>query len=70
MRVLKGEFLQAFAGRIINIHPSLLPSFPGFAGLEAGTGIWCKSDRLHSSLCGRRYRLRSDYWPTDCAGPG
>jgi phosphoribosylglycinamide formyltransferase-1 len=29
MRVLKGEFLQAFAGRIINIHPSLLPSFPG-----------------------------------------
>ena len=29
MRVLKDEFLSAFAGRIINIHPSLLPSFPG-----------------------------------------
>jgi phosphoribosylglycinamide formyltransferase-1 len=29
MRVLKGEFLKAFEGRIINIHPSLLPSFPG-----------------------------------------
>jgi phosphoribosylglycinamide formyltransferase 1 len=29
MRVLKGEFLQAFEGRIVNIHPSLLPSFPG-----------------------------------------
>lgn len=29
MRVLKGEFLRAFTGRIINIHPSLLPSFPG-----------------------------------------
>jgi phosphoribosylglycinamide formyltransferase-1 len=29
MRVLKGQFLQAFAGRIVNIHPSLLPSFPG-----------------------------------------
>ena len=29
MRVLKEGFLQAFAGRIINIHPSLLPSFPG-----------------------------------------
>lgn len=29
MRVLKGEFLAAFEGRIINIHPSLLPSFPG-----------------------------------------
>jgi phosphoribosylglycinamide formyltransferase-1 len=29
MRVLKDAFLNAFAGRIINIHPSLLPSFPG-----------------------------------------
>ena len=29
MRILKGEFLRAFAGRVINIHPSLLPSFPG-----------------------------------------
>ena len=29
MRVLKGEFLRAFEGRILNIHPSLLPSFPG-----------------------------------------
>jgi phosphoribosylglycinamide formyltransferase-1 len=29
MRVLKGEFLRAFAGRVINIHPSLLPAFPG-----------------------------------------
>ncbi len=29
MRVLKGEFLQTFEGRIVNIHPSLLPAFPG-----------------------------------------
>lgn len=29
MRVLKGAFLRAFEGRIVNIHPSLLPSFPG-----------------------------------------
>ena len=29
MRVLKGEFLRAFEGRIVNIHPSLLPCFPG-----------------------------------------
>ncbi len=29
MRVLKGDFLRAFEGRIINIHPSLLPAFPG-----------------------------------------
>lgn len=31
MRVLKSVFLQAFEGRIVNIHPSLLPSFPGLA---------------------------------------
>jgi phosphoribosylglycinamide formyltransferase-1 len=29
MRVLKGDFLRAFEGGIVNIHPSLLPSFPG-----------------------------------------
>jgi phosphoribosylglycinamide formyltransferase-1 len=29
MRVLKPGFLGAFAGRIINLHPSLLPEFPG-----------------------------------------
>jgi phosphoribosylglycinamide formyltransferase-1 len=29
MRVLKGDFLRTFEGRIVNIHPSLLPSFPG-----------------------------------------
>jgi len=34
MRVLKDPFLRAFAGRIVNIHPSLLPSFPGLAAWE------------------------------------
>ena len=29
MRVLSREFIEAFRGRILNIHPSLLPSFPG-----------------------------------------
>jgi phosphoribosylglycinamide formyltransferase-1 len=29
MRILKGEFLRAFSGQVINIHPSLLPAFPG-----------------------------------------
>lgn len=29
MRILKGEFLNAFRNRVVNIHPSLLPSFPG-----------------------------------------
>jgi phosphoribosylglycinamide formyltransferase-1 len=33
MRVLKPAFLGAFSRRIINLHPSLLPSFPGLDGI-------------------------------------
>ncbi len=29
MRIIKQPLLTAFAGRILNIHPSLLPAFPG-----------------------------------------
>lgn len=40
MRVLSGELLDAYRGRILNIHPSLLPAFPGLdaqrQALEAG----------------------------------
>ncbi|HEY5792577.1 MAG TPA: phosphoribosylglycinamide formyltransferase [Chthoniobacterales bacterium] len=40
MRVLKAPLLDAFPGKIINIHPSLLPKFRGLAAwkqaLEAG----------------------------------
>lgn len=31
MRIVKHAMLSRFAGRILNIHPSLLPSFPGLA---------------------------------------
>ena len=34
MRVLKEPLLRPFSGRIINIHPSLLPSFPGLKAWE------------------------------------
>ena len=40
MRVLKAPMLNAFPRRIVNIHPSLLPKFPGLEAwrqaLEAG----------------------------------
>jgi phosphoribosylglycinamide formyltransferase-1 len=29
MRILSGHFIRAFPQRILNIHPSLLPAFPG-----------------------------------------
>jgi len=34
MRVIKAGFLNAFAGHIINLHPSLLPAFPGLDGIK------------------------------------
>ncbi len=43
MRVLGSPFLERFPGRIINVHPALLPSFPGHNGpkdaLDAGVRI-------------------------------
>jgi phosphoribosylglycinamide formyltransferase-1 len=37
MRVLTPVFLRAFAGRVVNIHPALLPAFPG---VEAQHQAW------------------------------
>jgi phosphoribosylglycinamide formyltransferase-1 len=43
MRVLTAAFVARFAGRLINIHPSLLPAFPGIythrRALEEGVRI-------------------------------
>mgnify|MGYP002778109851 CR=1 FL=1 len=43
MRLLSDAFLSRFAGRVVNIHPSLLPAFPGLAthkrALEAGVRV-------------------------------
>jgi phosphoribosylglycinamide formyltransferase-1 len=43
MRLLSGQFLRAFAGRVLNIHPSLLPAFPGldaqYQALQHGAKI-------------------------------
>jgi phosphoribosylglycinamide formyltransferase-1 len=40
MRILSAEFVMRFSGRILNIHPSLLPKYPGLhthrRALEAG----------------------------------
>jgi phosphoribosylglycinamide formyltransferase-1 len=43
MRILKPRFIEAFAGRIINLHPSLLPSFPG---LDAIGQAWRRGVKI------------------------
>jgi phosphoribosylglycinamide formyltransferase 1 len=43
LRILTAPFVQHYAGRMLNIHPSLLPSFPGLAthsqALAAGVKV-------------------------------
>ncbi|WP_194723243.1 phosphoribosylglycinamide formyltransferase [Noviherbaspirillum malthae] len=43
MRILTPKFVEHYAGRMLNIHPSLLPSFPGLAthrqALAAGVKV-------------------------------
>ncbi len=34
MRILRAPFIEAFGGRVINLHPSLLPSFKGASGIQ------------------------------------
>ena len=51
MRLLGPEFVAAYRGRILNIHPALLPSFPGLHGQgdAADYGV-----TIPSSPCRRR----------------
>jgi phosphoribosylglycinamide formyltransferase-1 len=37
MRLVSGVLLEAFPGRVLNVHPSLLPAFPG---LDAQRQAW------------------------------
>ena len=39
MSILTGAFLDRFPDRVVNLHPSLLPAFPGHARDRAGAGL-------------------------------
>lgn len=59
LRVLKPPFINAFSGRIINLHPSLLPAFPGLHSIR------------QAYEHGARYSGCTVHWvtPTVDAGP-
>ena len=42
MRILTPEFVAHFAGRLVNIHPSLLPSFAGLHTHQRAIDAGCK----------------------------
>ena len=50
MRIVGKPLIDAFPGKIMNIHPALLPSFPGTAWPEAGSRIWRQDFRMHCTF--------------------
>jgi phosphoribosylglycinamide formyltransferase-1 len=46
MRVLSPEFVDRYAGRILNIHPSLLPKYPG---LHTHRAVLAAGDPVHGA---------------------
>ena len=42
MRILTPAFVERFAGRLINIHPSLLPAFTGLHTHQRAIEAGCK----------------------------
>ena len=43
MRILTADFTQHYAGRLLNIHPSLLPAFPGLHTHERAIEMGCRA---------------------------
>jgi phosphoribosylglycinamide formyltransferase-1 len=43
MRILGAAFVQRYAGRFLNIHPSLLPAFPGLHTHQRALDAGCKA---------------------------
>ncbi|MBK6292921.1 MAG: phosphoribosylglycinamide formyltransferase [Rhodoferax sp.] len=58
MRILTPGFVSRYAGRFLNIHPSLLPAFPGCTRTSAR---WTRAARSLGSRCIRS--PRTDHGP-------
>ncbi len=43
MRILGAEFVRRYEGRLLNIHPSLLPAFPGLHTHQRALDAGCKA---------------------------
>ena len=60
MRILGAGFVRRYEGRMLNIHPSLLPAFPGLHTHRRAIEAGCKAGGRHGALRDRRTRPRAD----------
>ena len=70
MRLLSPEFVAAFPNRILNIHPSLLPAFPGLEAQEQVLRLRREGDGLHRAFCRRGTGSRRDRGAAGGSGAG
>ena len=68
MRILSPWFPAHWQDRIINIHPSLLPAFPGLHVQQQAIDAGARHQRLHGAFRHGRPRCRPDHRPGRRAG--
>ncbi len=69
MRLVGPVLLGRYRGRILNIHPALLPSFPGLDAQRQALRYGVEGQRLHRPFRRRRHRHRADHRPAGGGGP-
>ena len=69
MRILTPGFVRRYAGRLINIHPSLLPEFPGLDTHARAIAAGRRGPRCDGPLRDRSARRRPDHRPGPGSGP-
>ena len=60
MRILSPVFVDAFADRLINLHPALLPSFPGAHAVRDALAGGSSDHGVDGAFRGSRGRSRPD----------
>ena len=68
MQLLGGAFVVRFRHRVVNVHPALLPAFPGLDAIGQALDGGCRDDRRHRPLRRRGSRHRAADPPARGAG--
>ena len=63
MRIITPVLLDAFPSAVMNIHPALLPAFPGLHAQRQALGLRRQGGRLHRPFRRCRHRHRPDHRP-------